>query len=714
MRIFLQNLHNHLMNVSDKENRVYRTKPGSRYPTGATFSIEGTNFSVFSRRAESAELLLYDSPDGSKPFQIIKLDPGTNRTYFFWHVFVEKLPENTYYTWRMDGPSDTAQSGCRFDGSVELVDPWAVAVSDCLWDRRKAKAKDPTARPIRAAVVSNSYDWEDDSPLVKPVEDTIIYEMHVGGFTRHPSSNVKYPGTFLGIIEKIPYLKDLGITHVELMPVMAFDPQDLPDCAFELGLRNFWGYSTHSFFSPHPGYCVSPENGVTEFRDMVKALHKADIGIILDVVLNHTAEGGADGPTINFKGFSNESFYHLDPRDRSVYLDFTGCGNTLNCNHPLVSIFILQCLEYWVRKMHVDGFRFDLASVLTRGVDGTPMEHAPVVWSIEFSEILAEIPIIAEAWDAGGLYQVGAFPGFRWAEWNGKYRDVIRRFIKGDKGIIGDVATRLSGSSDLYAASGRLPINSTNFVTCHDGFTLADLVSYNRKHNIENCEDNRDGTDHNLSWNCGHEGPTDDPQIQLLRLRQVKNFITVLMLSQGIPMLLSGDEVLRSQHGNNNAYCQDNPTSWFDWSLVEKNKDMLRFVTMMIAFRNRHPSLKRVRFLTGTKCASARIPDIVWHGTGLNEPEWGNFDSRALGFTLAGLKDGEEDLHVMLNMSDEPLRMGILPLSGLTWYRAVDTWRRSPEEVAEPNDQHSVKSEYYIVQPHSIVVLESRSTSRNV
>lgn len=693
--------------------RKYVTKQGSRYPTGATPDDKGTNFSIFSRHANEVELLLYESAHSPAPFQTIQLDPVTNRTYFFWHVYVEGLFPGAHYTWRVDGPNDTKVSGRRFDPRVELLDPWAKAVTHNLWDRRRSiRGANSAPKSMRGAVVDNCYDWDGDRSPQRPLENTIIYEMHVGGFTRHPSSKVKHPGTFSGVVEKIPYLKELGITDVELMPVMAFDDQDVPDRAFTKGHRNYWGYSTHSFFSPHPGYCVSPgsDSHVQEFRDMVKALHKAGIGVILDVVLNHTAEGGADGPVINFKGFSNDSFYHLDPNDRSVYRDFTGCGNTMNCNHPLVTVFILQCLEYWVREMHVDGFRFDLASVLTRGEDGNPINHAPVVWSIEFSEVLADAKIIAEAWDAGGLYQVGAFPGFRWAEWNGKYRDTIRRFVRGDKGLVGEVATRITGSSDLYEINGRLPISGINYVTCHDGFTLYDLVSYNEKHNDDNGEFNRDGSNDNLSWNCGHEGYSEDPEILSLRLRQAKNFMAILMLSQGVPMLQAGDEMLRSQGGNNNAYCQDNRLSWFDWALTEKNIEMLRFVRQIIGFRKRHPSLRRTRFLTGKKTPGADMPDIIWHGLKLNEPGWFDPSAQVLAFTLTTGEVWEEALHVILNMSDATLDMPLYDTAGETWHVAVDTSRTSPEDIVEPASQSPLGENGYRVAPHSVVVLESRET----
>ncbi|TPW12120.1 MAG: glycogen operon protein GlgX, partial [Halothiobacillaceae bacterium] len=437
--------------------------------------------------------------------------------------------------------------------------------------------------------------------------------------------------------EKIPYLKSLGITDVELMPVMAFDEQDVPATVATRGLKNYWGYSTHSFYSPHPRYCVSPLNGShqQEFREMVKALHAAGIGVILDVVLNHTAEGSDNGPTINFKGLLNEVFYHLDEHDKRKYRDYTGCGNTINCNHPLVTRFLVNCLEHWVRDMHVDGFRFDLASVFVRGENGYPLYNAPLPWNIEFSNTLSNTKIIAEAWDAAGLYHVGNFPGYRWSEWNGRYRDVMRRFVRGDKGIISDVATCLSGSSDLYKDDGRLPINSINFITCHDGFTLYDLVSYNHKHNELNGEDNRDGHNDNLSWNCGVEGATNAPEVEALRRQQAKNLMALLFLSQGVPMLLSGDEMLRTQRGNNNAYCQDNELSWFNWNLLEKNQEMWRFTQQIIAFRRRNPSLRRSRFLTGTPRPGATQPDIRWHGPRLNDPLWNDPDAQMLAFTLA-------------------------------------------------------------------------------
>ncbi len=690
--------------------RTYETRTGIRYPLGATPFPDGVNFSVFSRNATAVELLLYEHADSPSPFQCITLDPEVHRTFFAWHVFVVKLPAGTHYTWRVDGPGDTARTGFRFDRSNELLDPYAVAVSDSLWDRPSAiTGSRRPHRSMRGVVVRDEYDWEGDEPLNHAPEDAVIYELHVGGFTRHHTSGVSDPGTFAGVIEKIPYLKQLGVTDIELMPVMAFDLQDVPAGVSESGLRNFWGYSTHSFFSPHPGYCVarSPVEHRREFRDMVKALHRAGIGVFMDVVFNHTAEGGADGPTINFKGLGNEFAYHLDPKDRRRYRDYTGCGNTVNCNHPFMARFIVDNLEYWVHEMHVDGFRFDLASVLARGADGEPMYHATAPWSIEFSDTLAHTRIIAEAWDAGGLYQVGDFPGFRWAEWNGRYRDVMRRFVRGDPGLISELATRLTGSSDLYESAGRLPINSVNFITCHDGFTLNDLVSYDRKHNEANGEDNRDGYDDNLSWNCGVEGETDAADILGLRGRQAKNFLAILLLSHGVPMILAGDEVLRTQRGNNNVWCQDNELGWFDWSLGHTNAEMLRFTKTMIAFRMRHACLRRRRFVTGKRVTPEGLPDVAWHGWKLNEPPWDNPEARLLAYTLAGLCEGEAHLHIVLNMQDEPVRMTLPEVSGRRWFRAVDTALASPEDILEQPQQPRLAS-HYMAPARSVVVLESR------
>jgi glycogen operon protein len=487
---------------------------------------------------------------------------------------------------------------------------------------------------------------------------------------------------------------------------MAFDLQDVPPNTAKRGLENFWGYSTHSFFAPHPHYACDPNRARDEFRDMVKALHRAGIGVILDVVYNHTAEGGAEGPVISFKGMGNEIFYHLDPDDRSRYRDYTGCGNTVNCNHPLVTRFLIDSLYYWAHDMHVDGFRFDLASAMARGEDGQPQYHAPVLWSVELSPELGRAHIIAEAWDAAGLYQVGDFPGFRWAEWNGLYRDTLRGFVRGDAGLIGDVATRIAGSSDLYQSRGRRPANSINLITCHDGFSLNDLVSYDDKHNEANGEDNRDGHDHNLSWNCGVEGPTDDPKVVALRRQQARNFMALLLLSQGVPMLLAGDELLRTKQGNNNTYCQNNALSWVDWRLADANRDMLAFTRAMIAFRHRHATLRRNHFLTGEPQHQGGIPDIRWHGVKLDSPRWDDPNARVLAFTLAGLEPEEPHLHVMLNMWTQPMAFALPPVPGRRWHRAIDT--AAEPFIWSPHEQERVTHDSQRVAARSILVLEAR------
>lgn len=690
----------------------YATRPGSRFPSGATASAEGVNFSIFSRHARRVELLLYAVADSPAPFQTIVLDPEVNRSFFFWHVFVVGLPTCTHYTWRMDGPSDTTATGRRFYPDRELLDPWARAVSDSVWHRARACAG-PDGRPngLRGIVVAPVLPMT--AATARPwkradLEGAVIYEMHVGGFTRHPTAAVDNPGTFAALMAKIPYLRELGVTHIELLPVMAFDAQDVPMNVANRGLRNFWGYSTHSFWAPHPGYCIEPARAAQEFRDLVDALHAAGIGVILDVVFNHTAEGGNGGPVIHFRGMANDIFYHLDAADRHRYLDFTGCGNTVNCNHPLVSAFIVHCLEYWVETLGVDGFRFDLASVFARGDHGMPLGNPPLPWAIETSRVLAQIPVIAEAWDAAGLYHVGAFPGMAWSEWNGRYRDVMRRFVRGDPGLVGEVASRIAGSADLYADDGRCPANSINFVTCHDGFTLNDLVSYNGKHNDANGEDNRDGSNDNLSWNCGAEGETLDPAVNALRQRQARNLLALLMLSRGVPMLLAGDEVLRSQQGNNNAYCQDNALGWFDWRLTEQNAAMLRYTRELIALRRRHASLTRNRYFNGARLPGREIADVAWHGTRLNEPLWNDPNARVLGFTLGGLDAAEADLHVILNMSDLGFDAPLPPTDGRRWQRALDTALAAPQDIAPPAAQTAISTDRYPVQPRSVVVLEAR------
>ncbi|HEY5810489.1 MAG TPA: isoamylase [Povalibacter sp.] len=678
----------------------YITVAGTHFPPGASADAHGCNFSIFSRAAVAAQLLLYERGDSDEPFQVITLTPDRHRTFLFWHVYVKDPPPGTHYTWCVAG------SGQSLDVAHELLDPWARAVSDARWDRQANIAGRSRGRSLRAIVAT-----ADDTPPAAPCPsrdptDLVIYEMHVGGFTRHASSGVRHPGTFAGLIDKIPYLRELGITHVELLPVMAFDEQDVPPGVAALGLSNYWGYSSYGFYAPHPHYCVEPARGPQEFRDCVRALHDAGIGVLLDVVFNHTAEGGAGGPVINFKALANDIFYHHEPHDASRYRDYTGCGNTINCNHPLVTNFIRHCLEYWVEHCGVDGFRFDLASVFTRDGNGVPLSDPPLTWSIELSHSLMKRPIIAEAWDAMGLYQVGGFPGMRWAEWNGRYRDTLRRFVRGDAGLVGEVATRLAGSHDMYA--GRTPLHSVNFVTCHDGFTLHDLVSYNEKHNEANGEGNRDGSNDNMSWNCGAEGESSDAAVIALRRRQAKNFLAILFLSQGVPMLLAGDEVLRSQRGNNNAYCQDDELGWFDWRQVESNQHMLRFTRELIALRRRHPGLRRRGFLSGHAAPGAALPDICWHGERLNEPPWHDREARLLAFTLAGTAPQETPLHVILNMSPDERTVKVPRLNDSVWRCALDTSRSSPRDITPPEGQKICDGDLYVAQSRSVVVLEGQ------
>jgi glycogen operon protein len=675
------------------------TRAGNRFPTGAMAAADGVNFSIYSAHAARVRLRLYRRERDRTPEAEIALDPRLHRTLNFWHVFVVGAQAGWYYTWCLDGPNDPA-AGLRFFPERELLDPWAKIVSTELWDRGAARRGDPVAIRARIAPVDD-YDWEGDAPLGQPLRDTIIYEMHVRGFTRHSSSGVEHPGTFAGLMDKIPYLQALGITAIELLPITAFDRQDVPEAGRKLGLANYWGYSPYAFFALEPSYGAASDVR-TEFRDTVKALHKAGIAVILDMVLNHTAEGDADGPTIGFRGIANDVFYHLDPEDRSSYLDFTGCGNTINCNHPLVARFLQQCLEYWVREMHVDGFRFDLASVLARGPGGEPLEYPPVIWALEFSEALSSAALIAEAWDAAGLYQVGSFAGLRWAEWNGQYRDAVRRFLRGDPGVIGEVATRIAGSSDLYAAAGKAPTNSVNFVTCHDGFTLHDLVAYDRKHNLANGEHNHDGRDDNFSWNSGIEGATDDPQILRMREQRARNFLTVLCLSQGVPMLLAGDEVLRTQEGNNNAYCQDNGLSWVNWSFSAAGESMFRFTRELIALRKRHASLRRTRFIEADHGGSAQIQ---WYGETLEPPDWHSRDAKVLCFTLAGATATDPALHVMMNMSMEEKVLPLPPVAPLRWQRVIDTALAAPDDIMPGGV--AVGGAHYRLPEHGIAVFEA-------
>ena len=678
---------------------VLRT--GSRLPLGATAEADGVNFAIYSQHATRLWLKLYRGATDAEPIVEFELEPRRHRTYHFWHAFVSGAKPGWYYTWRADGPRQPAE-GIEFDPERELLDPWARLVSDATWRRAEAIAGGRESHVRAQIALPDDYDWEGDAPLRRPLAESVIYELHVRGFTRHPSSGVAHPGTFRGLIDKIPYLKSLGITDVELMPIFAFDSQDVPPAGAALGLSNYWGYSPFAFFAPHAHYAAD-EDPRCEFRDLVKALHAAGIGVILDVVLNHTAEGDADGPTFGFKGLVNDMFYILDPADKSRYFDFTGCGNTVNCNHPLVAQYLLECLTHWARDMHVDGFRLDLASVLSRGEDGRPLAHSPALASIEFAEALGSVHLIAEAWDAGGLYQVGSFPGFRWAEWNGRYRDAMRRFLRGEPGLLGEIATRIAGSSDMYGPANKTPQNSINFVTCHDGFTLYDLVSYDRKRNDANAEENRDGRDDNFSWNSGVEGATDDPDVQQLRAQRARNFMAVLLLSQGVPMFTAGDEVLRTQRGNNNAYCQDSDVSWLDWSFTPGARAMQRFTRELIALRRRHPSLRRTRFLDGP--VDGQQAEIQWYDRELATPNWQDAEACVLCFTLTGVAPNEPPLHVMINMASTGRLLQLPQVATREWRRIVDTTLIAPEDVVPAG--LPVMERHYWLGPHGIAVFEA-------
>src|SRR5215813_13119392 len=676
---------------------------GHSSPLGATVVAGGVNFSLFSRSATGVELLLFDREDDARPARVMHLDPAANRTYHYWHVCVPGVQPGQIYGYRVAGPCDPAH-GMRFDPAKVLLDPYGrgVVVPKAYSRDAARQAGDNAATAIKSVVVDgHTYDWEGDTPLQRPSARTIVYEMHVRGFTRHPSSGVaeQTRGTFAGLIEKIPYLQQLGITAVELLPVFQFDAQDCRP-----GLVNYWGYAPDSFFAPHQAYSSRQDalGPLDEFRDMVKALHRAGIEVILDVVFNHTAEGDQQGPTLSFRGVDNHTYYILE-NDGAHYANYSGTGNTLNANHPIVRRLIIDSLRYWVEAMHVDGFRFDLASILARDASGQPLPNPPVLWDIESDPVLAGTKLIAEAWDAAGLYQVGGFVGDSWKEWNGRFRDDIRSFFRGEEGTVDRLADRLLGSPSLYAHKQREPEASVNFVTCHDGFTLNDLVSYDRKHNEANGEDNRDGTDDNRSWNCGVEGPTDDPGIDKLRTRQLKNFRPTTMLAPGMPMMLMGDEVRRTQHGNNNAYCLDDETTWFDWTLVAKRADLLRFVSMLNAFR----ALRDPRYEQEGWSLSELLErsDIGWHGIRLNDPDWRS-SSHSIAFMTRPPKEGRL-FHVMINAYWEPLSFELPPVddAGHPWRRWIDTFLDSPDDIADWDQAPEVAGSSYRVRPRSVVIL---------
>jgi isoamylase len=676
--------------------------PGRPSPIGATVVDGGVNFCLFSRTATGVELLLFNGKDDAKPSKVISFNPVTNRTYHYWHAFVPGVKAGQIYGYRVQGPNEPSK-GLRFDPTKVLLDPYGrgLVAPKQYTPNAARRPGDNTATAMKSVVVDSSqYDWEGDTQLRLPSARTVIYEMHVRGFTRHPNSGVKEKtrGTYAGLIEKIPYLKDLGITAVELLPIHAFDPQACP-----ASVVNYWGYQSVSYFSPHPYYSSrrDPLGPVDEFRDMVKALHRAGIEVILDVVYNHTAEGNHDGPLLSFRGIDNPTYYILE-EEGAKYADYSGCGNTLNANHPVVRRMIVDSLRYWVQEMHVDGFRFDLASILSRAPDGRPLPNPPVLWDIESDPALAGIKLIAEAWDAAGLYQVGSFVGDSWKEWNGRFRDDARDFFRGERSAVSRFADRLIGSNEVYGHKRREAEQSVNFVTCHDGFSLNDLVSYNDKHNEANGEENRDGANDNKSWNCGVEGPTNDPVIESMRNRQVKNFHAVTLLSIGLPMILMGDEVRRTQGGNNNFYCHDNEANWFDWSLLKKHPDVYRFVKMMLSRRVQRDITHEQQRMSLTDMIQQSTHS--WHGVKLHHPDWGE-GSHAIAFG-AELKSNHQAIHLILNAFWEPLDFELPPRpTEKPWRRWIDTSRPSPEDIVEMNSAPTVPGNTYRAGSRSVVML---------
>jgi len=685
-----------------------KMRMGKALPFGTTIVPGGVNFSIFSRDATSCELHLFKKGE-KEPYAVIPfLDEFRIGNVFSMIVFDIDY-ENIEYGYKMDGPNDP-KNGQIFDKTKILLDPYAKAIGG-----REIWGVDPDwTEPFqhRSRVIFDDFDWEGDTPIEIDMKDLIIYEAHVRSFTKHKSANAKYPGTYAAIIEKIPYLKELGINCIELLPIFEFDEFENSRISEETGERlvNYWGYSTVGFFAPKAGYAATGKFGmeVDELKNLIRELHKNGIEVMLDVVFNHTAEGNERGPYISYRGIDNKTYYLLTPE--GYYYNFSGCGNTLNCNNPIVRNMILDCLRYWVSEYHIDGFRFDLASILSRDQNGAPMANPPLLETLAFDPLLGKCKLIAEAWDAGGLYQVGSFPSWgRWAEWNGKYRDDIRNFLRGDCSAIRGVIERIQGSPDLYGWENRGATASINFITCHDGFTLMDMFSYDEKHNIANGEGNNDGGNDNNSWNCGHEGTTDNQEINLLRKKQIKNAITTLMLSRGIPMILAGDEFGNSQFGNNNAYCQDNEISWLNWDLLKENEDVFDFFKNIINFRKNHPVLRVSHF--DSYYTKTGYPEISWHG----EEAWNlDYDSDTLTMAVlfCGAKEKhntEEDefIYVAMNMHWE-MRGYELPClpDGKKWYISINTNMNSGEDIWECGNEILVGNQKEIlVGERSIMVL---------
>jgi isoamylase len=686
----------------------FKLRAGRPLPFGATQVEGGINFSISSRHASSCTLVLFKKRQSEPMAEIPFPDEFRIGNVFAMIVFGLDY-ETIEYGFHMDGPYNP-QEGHRFDPTKILLDPYAKIIGG-----RDVWGGKPDWNDIyqhRGRIVFDDFDWGSDRPLEIPIEDLIIYEAHVRGFTRHPSSGVKHPGTFAGIREKIPYLKDLGINCIELMPIFEFDEFENSRTHPETGelLLNYWGYSQVGFFAPKAAYAATGKFSmqVDELKALIQDLHNNDIEVILDVVFNHTAEGNEHGPTISLRGIDNKTYYMLT--SEGYYFNFSGTGNTLNCNNPIVRNMVVDCLRYWAAEYHIDGFRFDLASILGRDPWGTPLPNPPLLENLAFDPILAKCKLIAEAWDTGGLYQVGSFPSYgRWAEWNGKYRDTVRKFLKGDIGLVGEMAQRIQGSPDLYWWRG--PSASINFITAHDGFTLADLVSYNQKHNEANGENNNDGSNDNDSWNCGWEGPTDDPEINDLRCRQMKNAVAMLMVSQGVPMLVMGDEIARTQEGNNNAYCHDSELSWMDWTLLKSHADLFRFFKNCIAFRKAHAMLRNRTHLRNQDYVGSGYPDISWHGVRAWQPDWSG-SSRILAFLLCGKhasngKIQDNYIYVVMNMYWESQLFELPGLQqGMQWHVFANTLMPPPEDVWEPGCEPLLKDQgQFHIGARSVAIL---------
>ena len=684
----------------------FEVRPGKPLPFGVTPAFNGLNFSIFTSSGKSCTLVLFQSGE-KEPYAEIQI-PDSYRIGNVYSIVVFGLDiENLEYGYRIDGPNSFSD-GHAFDHSKVLMDPYARLISG-----RDTWACEPdwsNQYPYRSRVPLDDFDWDDDRQLEIPPQDLIIYELHVRGYTVSDTSGTSYPGTYAGLVEKIPYFKDLGVNAIELMPIFEYDEyensRDHPDTGEKL--YNFWGYSTLGFFAPKAGFASTGKLGmqVDEFKQLVKSFHSAGIEVILDVVFNHTAEGNERGPVLSFKGLDNKIYYMLTPE--GYYFNFSGTGNTLNCNNPVVRNLVLDCLRYWVAEYHIDGFRFDLAAILGRDPMGYPLSNPPLLESLAFDPILSKAKLIAEAWDAGGLYQVGTFPAFgRWGEWNGKYRDCVRRFLKGDQGLVGELAQRVQGSPDLYESSGRSPATSVNFITCHDGFTLHDLVSYNYKHNEANGEYNRDGGDDNYSWNCGDEGLSSNEGVLQFRLRQMQNALTILFMSRGVPMLLMGDEFGRTQSGNNNAYCLDSPISWVDWSLIENNQELLDFTKALIALRNDHPSL-RVNSFSAPGSNVLGLPSSSFHGSAPYQPDWSESSKQLAWLFSCDSADssGADAVYVYANMSDFASWCDLPALPGsATWSIVINSGDRASPFTREPRSPFTNGG--LLVGEHSVLVLTS-------